>query len=299
MGNPDWERQNKELLEHLADSLRSELWTKVGLKGPVAPGDIGSWLWDRALAQKREGDRLRLYLPGAVARQELEKRHKRPRELARARGEAYFSTLGEPIRHHRGRYCIDAYAGGYDLEEDLGDPTTQQWPNSFQLTLIQDLAAVALGAREVQRLTGAELEDGLLFLLSDEPCGARFRMSISDGGLRIWAADALVPAKELGALYVDFRRAYTRRNRPKRPEAHTGDLIRFVQELRPHMGRHASGNLPWNGVLERWNKQHPCTHPDDSAKRRRAHFYLDEDSMRRAYAQALRRRERLEARGLL
>ena len=44
------------------------------------------------------------------------------------------------------------------------------------------------------------------------------------------------------------------RNRAKRPEARTLELIQFVDEMRPKKGRHP-GNAPWSQVLERWNEE--------------------------------------------
>ena len=149
---------------------------------------------------------------------------------------------------------------------------------------LQPLALVALATREVHRVTGCDLEKGLLFLLCDLPCGNSFRFSLSiDGGLRIWAYDPLMTAGELYGEYVAFRRSYGPRNRPKHPQEHTRELIRFVQELRPQGGRHVD-SAPWRQVLERWNAEHP-----------RKHRYADPASISRAYTATLKRRKELNA----
>ncbi len=110
----------------------------------------------------------------------------------------------------------------------------------------------------------------------------------SDGGLRFCAYDPFLPAKDLSREYVAFRRLYVSRTRPKRPERHTLELIRFVQKLRPHPGRHAE-NAPWPEVLRQWNEAHPVR----AGKRGR---YAKDDggaSISAAYRQALARRKEL------
>ena len=70
------------------------------------------------------------------------------------------------------------------------------------------------------------------------------------------------------------------RNRAKRPEVHTLELIRLVHKMRPNGGRRRPGNASWQKVLETWNDGHE--------KKRR---YADAASISRAYSQALRRKD--------
>jgi hypothetical protein len=267
------------LLAGLAENLRSELWRQVGLSEPLDRAQLMPWVLARVGLQDREGDRLRLYLPANLARAEWAKQ----REAAIGqRVAAMMDQRILPVRRgSRGVFWVDAFAGRY-LEDDLGDLAASAWPSVFRRPDVKHLALLALAEREVHRVTGCDLEDGLLFLLCDVACGRPFRWSLSlVGGLRLWAYDAFMPGDELRANYVAARRLFMPRTRAKRPEVHTLELIQLVGEMRPSGGRRA-GNATWLDVLERWNAEHS-----------RKKHYTDTASISRAYAQALRRRKEL------
>ena len=234
---------------------------------------------DHEHRQNRAGDRLRLYLPPDLASRA--RRGGLDPLQARAQG---IDPSKQAIRHAGNRYYVDAFADQY-LDLELGDLAVRTWPGPHERSLLPALAITALAAREVHRVTGAVLEEGLLFLLCDQLCGRPFHMSFSaDGGLRFWAYDPFMPAKQLSDEYMAFRRRYVPRRRPKRGEKHTLELIRFVQKLRPTAGRHAD-NAPWSKVFEDWRAAHP-----NLTKGMRG-YYEDATTMRASYGQALQRRE--------
>jgi len=254
----------------------------------MAPAKLVRWVLDRPYSRERAGDRLRLYLPQDLARCERDRLVESLRLRALAEQADHVDTRELRIRQVAGRFFLDVFAGVY-LEDDLGDLATRTWPQISRASLLPDLVLVALAAREVHRVTGADLEAALLFLLCDAPCGQAFVMSFStDSGLRFWAYDPFLPAKDLSREYVAFRRLYVSRTRPKRPERHTLELIRFVQKLRPHPGRHAA-NAPWPEVLRQWNAAHPVRVGARGP-------YAEDDggaSISAAYRQALVRRREL------
>ncbi len=129
---------------------------------------------DPVLAQGRgrAGDRLRLYLPQDLARLERRRLLEPLRARALAEGADYVDARELRIRHRGGRFFLDVFAGpGLYLEDDLGDLATRTWPQTSRAPLLPDLSLVALAAREVHRITGADLEDALLFLRAACPAG--------------------------------------------------------------------------------------------------------------------------------
>ncbi len=276
-----WETWREERLAWLADGLRRDLWRRVKLERPLAPNEVMAWVGKRARGQRPGGDRLRLYLPAGPARHERRALLEPLRAQARTQDAPDADSRMPWIRETAGRFYVDVFAGEY-LSDDFGDLAARTWPQTSHAARLPHLALLALAAREVHRVTGASLEAALLFLLCDVPCGQSFVMSFStDSGLRFWAYDPFLPAEKLSSAYVAFRRDYVPRNRPKRPERHTLELIRLVQEMRPQAGR-SPENASWAKVRERWNAEHP-----------RNREYVNVASMSRAYTQALARRKEL------
>jgi hypothetical protein len=227
------------------------------------------WLLEPVPSQKRAGDRLRLYLPPDLARGGRAKQRQ-----ADEREQVMAMVERRRVEHAGGKYWLDACAGVY-LTDDLGGLAEPTWPSVRERHSVQPLALLALAECEVHRVTGCDL-------LCDVPSGRPFRMSLSMiGGLRLWAYDAFMTGDDLRAAYVAGRRLYVPRTRPKRPQDHTLELIRLVNEMRPLPGRHPD-NASWAKVLKRWNDKHP-----------RKRQYMNAASISRAYVQAFERRREL------
>lgn len=280
MDKGDWERRNADLLDGLRGNLRAELWRSIGLDGPMPRERLAAWAEESAGAQPAAGDRVRLYLPAAEGQRAWESQEDRATqdELNRSN----FDATVLPIRRGLpGVFWVDTFTGLY-LGVDLADPARRAWPDPHRRSTVPHVALVALAALDVVRLTGAVPAEATAFLLCDIPCGRPFQFSWQQpGGLRIWAWDAFMPGEELKANYMAWRRAFTRRNRAKRPEPHTLELIRLVAQMRRRPGRDA-GNASWGDVCETWNATHE-----------RKKQYKDAASISRAHAQALRRRRKL------
>jgi len=261
------EHRHSQLLDSLADGLRADLWSYIGLESPLE--DIEPWIWERLDVQRREGDRLKIY----SARRRVE---------------------------HRGRSVavrgpVDVYAGIY-LEADLTDPHARLWPGTFWASKVQPLALVACAAHDVSMYTGATPAEAEGFLLADtripyRPITVRPSMP---GGVTIWAPDFFVTVEELGRRFSKARRRYAPfrgRLRARQFEPELDDLIRFVEERRPHKGKHRD-NMRWRDVLAEWN----ATYPD----RAYAGLSLERprtDGIESAYHGAVKRRAKREGGG--
>lgn len=278
LAKQSWEDRNSGLLDGLRQNVRAELWRAVGLSSPLPAVDLAEWVYVRAQQQQLAGDRIRLYLPEGPARDRwaADQQRRSPRSLLDPRV--------QPIRRSgAGDFYVDAFVGsggfgsGY-LEPDIANPDETAWPNPHRRRGVQPLALVALAALDVARVTGALPGEATAFLLCDVACGHAFQFSGRlPGGVRIWAWDPFTTGDDLRAEYVAWRRGFIPRTRPKRPQAHTLELIRLVREMRPYPGRNP-GNASWKDILDRWNATHE-----------RGRQY-QEASISRAYAAALKRR---------
>ena len=270
-----WQRENARRLAVLAEYLRADLWGHLGISTPLDPAAVLPWLLPQLATQKREGDRRRLYVATALA-EEAFRLQSAADEAEQVRALRDSRVL--PLRRDGRRLYVETFAGRY-LH---GDPDA--WPGLHEARKLQAPALLALAVLEVRRRTGASAEAALLFLLCDRACGVPSWAEINTGtGVTLWVYDALMSADALRAEYVALRRTFIPRGRPKRPQAHTLELIEFVREMRPRAGRH-SDNASWAAVLERWNAEHP-----------RERQYADAASISRAYVQTIKRRRDLGA----
>jgi hypothetical protein len=279
VGTDDDRRSLHEFtLDWLEQGLRADLWSRIGLTGPLRVEGLWPWVLERWTSQEPVGERLTLRMPRPARGSVPQDAEVLLSMWKPAQGPADWR---HPYYHSGTHWWVDAFAGRY-LEDDLtGWPTPLRWPSMVVSGELPPLGLVALAAHDVCGLVNVSPEQATLFLLCDVAMPAvkiRANMSAA-GGTHIWVPNAFATAKEVSDAYVSVRRAAVPRRRAAAPTNHTAELIAYIIRERPHRGRNPA-NTPWATLFEMWNANHE-------------RGFTDAKSMQTAYIQAIKRRKAL------